>query len=142
MKEELVKAFNEMNGTEYETFEQIAQERSEETILDSWLKYEGINGYTRKIIKAVEIVKEEERNLREHKIAETASFMTGVYSSMVKDGEVYPVSSDEVNSVELMQDITDLAISFEDSNYDEWDWMLSADRYFQNNLKDEYRIKE
>lgn len=142
MKEELVKTFNEMNGTEYETFEQITQEYSAESILDAWLKYEGINGYTRKIIKAVEAVKEKEQNLREHKIAETASFMTDVYNNMVRDGEVYPISSDEVNSVELMQDISDLAIKFEDSNYEEWDWMLSADKYFQDHLKDDYRIKK
>lgn len=58
MENELVQAFNEMNETEYVTLDEIKKHFGEEEILDSYLKYEGISGYTWRILHAINLIRE------------------------------------------------------------------------------------
>ena len=58
MENKLVQAFNEMNGTEYSTLDEIKKHSSEEEILDSYLRYEGISGYTWRILQAINLIRE------------------------------------------------------------------------------------
>ena len=54
MQEKLVSCFNEMNDTEYETLEQIKYTGySRFDVLDAYLRYEGIAGYTATILEIV-----------------------------------------------------------------------------------------
>lgn len=50
MQKEIIKAFNETNGTDYRRFEEIRRDFPVVDILDTWLMHEGIVGYTRDII--------------------------------------------------------------------------------------------
>lgn len=50
MQEKILEAFNETYGSDCKDFEIIKNEFSVEEILDTWLRYEGIIGYTRNII--------------------------------------------------------------------------------------------
>lgn len=50
MREKIIEAFNETYGNRYKSFEDIKQEYDITEILDTWLRYEGIVGYTRDII--------------------------------------------------------------------------------------------
>ncbi len=50
MQEEIIEAFNETHGTDYRRFEEIRCDFPVVDILDTWLRYEGIVGYTRDII--------------------------------------------------------------------------------------------
>lgn len=50
MREKIVEAFNEMHGNRFKNFEEIRKIYDITEILDTWLKYEGIIGYTRDII--------------------------------------------------------------------------------------------
>lgn len=50
MQEEIIEAFNETNGTDYRRFKEIRRDFPVVDILDTWLRYEGIVGYTRNII--------------------------------------------------------------------------------------------
>lgn len=50
MREKIVEAFNETYDSDCDDFEIIKEEFSTEEILDTWLRYEGIIGYTRNII--------------------------------------------------------------------------------------------
>lgn len=50
MKYNIIEAFNEEYNADYRTFEEIQRDYSVTEILDIWLKYEGIVGYTRGII--------------------------------------------------------------------------------------------
>ena len=50
MREKIVEAFNEMYDSDCNDFELIKEEFSTVEILDTWLRYEGIIGYTRDII--------------------------------------------------------------------------------------------
>ena len=50
MQEEIIEAFNETYGEIYEDFEEIKSRYPITEILQVWLEYEGIIGYTRKII--------------------------------------------------------------------------------------------
>ena len=50
MREKIVEAFNETYGKRFRTFEEIRKEYDVTEILDTWLRYEGIVGYTRNII--------------------------------------------------------------------------------------------
>lgn len=56
MEDKLLEAVNEMNYSNYETLEEAKKIYSDVEILDSWLRYEGIIGYTGKIISAVNIL--------------------------------------------------------------------------------------
>ena len=50
MQEKILEAFNETYGNRYKSFEEIKSEYEVTEILDTWLRYEGIIGYTRNII--------------------------------------------------------------------------------------------
>lgn len=50
MQEYILKAFNEVYKASYKAFEEIQRDYSTAEILDVWLRYEGIVGYTRDII--------------------------------------------------------------------------------------------
>lgn len=50
MQEKILEAFNETHGNRYKSFEEIKSEYPVTDILDTWLKYEGIIGYTGDII--------------------------------------------------------------------------------------------
>lgn len=50
MREKIVEAFNETYGNRFKSFEEIESEYPVTDILDTWLRYEGIIGYTRNII--------------------------------------------------------------------------------------------
>ncbi len=50
MREKIVEAFNETYGNRFKSFEEIRNEYDVTEILDTWLRYEGIVGYTRDII--------------------------------------------------------------------------------------------
>ncbi|MBQ8297100.1 MAG: hypothetical protein IJX77_04890 [Ruminococcus sp.] len=50
MREKIVEAFNETYGNRFKSFEEIRNEYDVTEILDTWLRYEGIVGYTRNII--------------------------------------------------------------------------------------------
>lgn len=52
----LIQAFNQMNDTEYGTIEEIQKHFSKAEIFQSWLEYEGIYGYTAKILHVLEIL--------------------------------------------------------------------------------------
>ncbi len=50
MQEQILDAFNEVYKADYKAFEEIQRDYSVDEILDVWLRYEGIVGYTRDII--------------------------------------------------------------------------------------------
>lgn len=50
MREKIVEAFNETYDNHYKSFEEIKSKYPVTNILDTWLRYEGIVGYTRDII--------------------------------------------------------------------------------------------
>jgi len=50
VQEQTLEAFNEVYKADYKTFEEIQRDYSVVEILDVWLRYEGIVGYTRDII--------------------------------------------------------------------------------------------
>lgn len=50
MQKKILEAFNETYGNRYKSFEEIKIQCSITEILDIWLRYEGIVGYTRDII--------------------------------------------------------------------------------------------
>lgn len=50
MRRKILEAFNETYDSDCNDFEIIKNEFSVEEILDTWLRYEGIIGYTRNII--------------------------------------------------------------------------------------------
>lgn len=51
MQEKILEAFNETYRSNYKNFAQIKEEYPVTEILDVWLRYEGIVGYTRDIIE-------------------------------------------------------------------------------------------
>lgn len=50
MQESIHEAFNETFGYDYESFDEIKAKHTTVEILQTWLEYEGIVGYTRNII--------------------------------------------------------------------------------------------
>ncbi len=50
MREKILEAFNETYDSDCNDFEIIKEEFSVVEILDTWLRYEGLIGYTRDII--------------------------------------------------------------------------------------------
>ena len=50
MQESIIEAFNDTLGSDYESFEEIKAKYTTVEILQTWLEYEGIIGYTRNII--------------------------------------------------------------------------------------------
>lgn len=57
MEERIIEYFNEVNNTEYSSLDSIKQEYSDEEILDAYLKYEGISGYTRQLLSVIKCIK-------------------------------------------------------------------------------------
>lgn len=56
-EEKLVECFNEMQDTDYETLSQISADcYSEYDVLDAYLRYEGISGYTSNILKVYSLI--------------------------------------------------------------------------------------
>lgn len=53
MQDRIIEAFNERYNCHYKDFEEIRKEFSVAEILDTWLNYEGIFGFTREIIDAL-----------------------------------------------------------------------------------------
>ncbi len=50
MQESILEAFNDTFGYDYESFDEIKAQHTTVEILQTWLEYEGIVGYTRNII--------------------------------------------------------------------------------------------
>lgn len=60
MENNIVQSFNEMNSTNYSNLEEIQKIYSKAEIFQSWLEYEGIYGYTAKILHVLEILENKE----------------------------------------------------------------------------------
>lgn len=60
MENNLINAFNEINNTSYGSVEKIQEMHSKAEIFQSWLEYEGIYGYTAKILHVLEILENKE----------------------------------------------------------------------------------
>ena len=56
---EIVQSFNEMNSTNYSSLEEIQEIYSKAEIFQSWLEYEGIYGYTAKILYVLETLEKQ-----------------------------------------------------------------------------------
>ena len=56
MEKSLLEAFNYMNETNYISLEEIKQKHTEFEILDCWLRYEGLHGYTNRILEILKII--------------------------------------------------------------------------------------
>lgn len=54
MEEKLINALNEMEGKNFQSLQEAMTQFSLAELLDVWLKYEGICGYTNQIIEAFE----------------------------------------------------------------------------------------
>ena len=60
MRQELVDAFNEIHHTEFTTLEEIKRSYSKADIVGAWMQYEGIIGYTSRILRVVELAEKGE----------------------------------------------------------------------------------
>lgn len=58
MEHYLVYTFNAMMETNYSDLESIKKDYGEVEILGCFLEYEGIYGYTSKILKAIDLIRE------------------------------------------------------------------------------------
>lgn len=78
----------------------------------------------------------------EKRIAETAIHITWIYTDLANDGKVFPLMSDEVNSCELMNFISNMAMEFERTvKYD--NWMTELDEYATERfMNSEYATKK
>lgn len=142
MERSLLEAFNYMNETNYTTLEEIKQKYTEFEILDCWLMYEGIHGYTNKILEILKMIRFGERTERERKISETPALMMQFYYDMADEGIVYPISSDKVDSVVLAKEIAEMAIDFENGKYEKFDWLEEVETYtIDHFLGSDYEIK-
>lgn len=56
MQDKILEAYNEMNYDKCETFEELLSKASKYEILDAYLRYEGIQGYTTRIIRVVDCI--------------------------------------------------------------------------------------
>lgn len=142
MERSLLEAFNYMNETNYTTLEEIKQKYTEFEILDCWLMYEGIHGYTNRILEILKMIRFGERTERERKISETSALMMQCYNDMVQDGTVYPVNSENVDSMALTTEIAEMAIDFENRKYEASDWIEEVETYVRDYfIWSEYVIK-
>lgn len=57
MEQELLEAVNEMQGEDFKSLDEAGKLYTNREIMDSWLRYEGISGYTNKIIAAFDTMK-------------------------------------------------------------------------------------
>lgn len=60
MRQDLIDAFNEIHHTEFTTLEEIKRSYSKADIVGTWLQYEGIIGYTSRILRVVELAEKGE----------------------------------------------------------------------------------
>lgn len=142
MERSLLEAFNYMNETNYTTLEEIKQKYTEFEILDCWLMYEGIHGYTNRILEILKMIRFGERTERERKISKTSALMMQCYNDMVQDGTAYPVSSEKVDSMALTTEIAEMAIDFENGKYEKFDWLEEVETYVRDHfIWSEYVIK-
>lgn len=142
MERSLLEAFNYMNETNYTTLEEIKQKYTEFEILDCWLMYEGIHGYTNRILEILKMIHFGERTEHERKISEASALMMKCYNDMVQDRTVYPVSSEKVDSMALTTEIAEMAIDFENGKYEESDWVEEVETYtIDHFLGSDYEIK-
>lgn len=142
MEKSLLEAFNYMNETNYITLEEIKQNYTEFEILDCWLMYEGIQGYTNRILEILKMIRFGKRTEHERKISETSALMMQCYNDMVQDGTVYPVSSEKVDNAALTAEIAEMAIDFENGKYEESDWIEEVETYtIDHFLGSDYEIK-
>lgn len=142
MERSLLEAFNYMNETNYTTLEEIKQKYTEFEILDCWLMYEGIHGYTDDILKILKLIRFGEKTERERKITETSALMMQFYYDMADEGIVYPISSDKVDSVVLAKEIAEMVIDFENGKYEASDWLEEVETYVRDHfIWSEYVIK-
>lgn len=142
MERSLLEAFNYINETNYTTLEEIKQKYTEFEILDCWLMYEGIHGYTDDILKILKLIRFGEKTERERKITETSALMMQFYYDMADEGIVYPISSDKVDSVVLAKEIAEMAIGFENGKYEVSDWLEEVETYVRDHfIWSEYVIK-
>lgn len=142
MREQLIEIFNYMNETNYTTIEEIKQRYTEFEILDSWLAYEGIRGFTNNVLEILKLIRFGERIEHERKISETSALMMQFYYDMVDEGIVYPLSSDKVDSIVLTKEIAEMAIDFENGKYEESDWLEEVETYVRDHfIWSEYEIK-
>lgn len=142
MERSLLEAFNYMNETNYTTLEEIKQKYTEFEILDCWLMYEGIHGYTNRILEILKMIRFGERTERERKISETSALMMQFYYDMADEGIVYPISSDKVDSVVLAKEIAEMAIDFENGKYEKFDWLEEVETYVRDHfIWSDYEIK-
>ena len=142
MREQLIEIFNYMNETNYTTIEEIKQRYTEFEILDSWLAYEGIRGFTNNVLEILKLIRFGERIEHERKISEISALMMQCYNDMVQDGTVYPVSSEKVDSMVLTTEIAEMAIDFENGKYEEADWIEEVETYtIDHFLGSDYEIK-
>lgn len=104
--------------------------------------YEGIHGYTDRILEILRKIRFGERTEHEWKISETSALMMQCYNDMVQDGTVYPVSSEKVDSMALTTEIAEMAIDFENGKYEESDWIEEVETYtIDHFLGSDYEIK-
>lgn len=142
MERLLLEAFNYMNETSYTTLEEVKQKYTEFEILDCWLMYEGIHGYTNRILEILKMIRFGERTEHERKITETSALMMQFYYDMADEEIVYPISSDKVDSVVLAKEIAEMAIDFENGKYEKFDWLEEVETYVRNHfIWSEYVIK-
>ena len=142
MERSLLEAFNYMNETNYTTLEEIKQKYTEFEILDCWLMYEGIHGYTDRILEILKMIRFGERQDHERKISEPSAIMMQWFNDMVQDGIVYPISSEKVDSAVLTAEIAEMAIDFENGKYEESDWIEEVETYtIDHFLGSDYEIK-
>lgn len=142
MEKSLLEAFNYMNETNCITLEEIKQKHTEFEILDCWLMYEGIHGYTNRILEILKLIRFGERIEHERKISETSALMMQFYYDMVDEGIVYPLSSDKVDSVVLAKEIAEMAIDFENGKYEKFDWLEEVETYVRDHfIWSDYEIK-
>lgn len=142
MREQLIEIFNYMNETNYTTIEEIKQRYTEFEILDSWLAYEGIRGFTNNVLEILKMIRFGEITEHERKISETSALMMQFYYDMVDEGIVYPLSSDKVDSVVLTKEIAEMAIDFENGKYEESDWLEEVETYVRDHfIWSDYEIK-
>lgn len=142
MREQLIEIFNYMNETNYTTIEEIKQRYTEFEILDSWLAYEGIRGFTNNVLEILKLIRFGERTEHERKISETSALMMQFYYDMADEGIVYPISSDKVDSVVLAKEIAEMAIDFENGKYEKFDWLEEVETYVRDHfIWSDYEIK-
>lgn len=142
MEKSLLEAFNYMNETNYTTLEEVKQKYTEFEILDCWLMYEGIHGYTNRILEILKLIRFGERTERERKISETSALMMQFYYDMADEGIVYPISSDKVDSVVLAKETAKMAIDFENGKYEKFDWLEEVETYVRDHfIWSDYEIK-